>query len=147
MPTLWNDAERAELLKRLDMLTPSTQSKWGKLDCKQMLAHLSDSMRMAMGEISIKPRSGLLRTKLVRYLIIHVLPFPKGAPTAPELISRQCQDPKQELIELKGLIAKLATNANQTNWPEHPAFGALGREDWGVLNYRHIDHHLRQFGA
>lgn len=147
MPTLWNDAERGDLLKRLDTLTPATPSKWGKLDCKQMLAHLSDSMRMTLGEISIKPRSGFLRTKLVRYLVIHVLPFPKGAPTAPELLSRKCQDPAQELMELKGLIAKLATHANQTNWPEHPAFGTMSGQDWGVLNYKHIDHHLRQFGA
>lgn len=31
--------------------------------------------------------------------------------------------------------------------PVHPAFGRMRRADWGIWAWRHLDHHLRQFGA
>ncbi|MBX7222464.1 MAG: DUF1569 domain-containing protein [Blastocatellia bacterium] len=147
MPSLWNASERAELLQRIDSLRAEGKPQWGTMSCKEMLAHLCDSMRMALGELQVKPKSGPMQMKAVRHAIIYWLPFPKGAPTAPELIKRKPQGWKQEADDLKDLIQRLADHANWTSWPPHPIFGDLSGQDWGVLSYKHIDHHLKQFGA
>ena len=76
-----------------------------------------------------------------------MFPFPKGAPTAPELLAR-CDnaDLQTELAAFRELAARVAAKPAGDRWPDHPAFGALTHKDWGVLAYRHTDHHLRQFG-
>jgi hypothetical protein len=66
-------------------LKPDTPARWGKFNAAQMVAHLNDAMRMASGELRIPPRNTPLRYWAVRKMVIYVLPFPKGAPTAPEL--------------------------------------------------------------
>jgi Protein of unknown function (DUF1569) len=113
-----------------------------------MLAHLCDGVRMAIGELPIKGKGPrFLRNPIVRRAIIYWLPFPKGAPTAPELLARPAETHRQEVEALKGLLETFAARAGSPRWAEHPAFGPLTERDWGALGYRHIDHHLRQFGA
>lgn len=147
MPTAWDPAVRAELLGRARTLTPAHAPRWGRFSAASMLAHLNDATRMALGELHVEPKAPpFLRLAPVRYLFIHVLPMPRGAPTAPELIARSAsaelteeQDRFAELLDRLGQAATLA--------PVHPAFGPLTRADWGALIHKHTDHHLRQFGV
>lgn len=144
---MFNSADRHSLFERLDGLTLQHTPKWGKMSCGQMLAHLTDGVRMALGELTTEPRPGLLRLGAVRYAVIYWLPFPKGAPTAPELLVRCAGDCKVEVEALKALMKQMAGSEGKQKWDEHPAFGRMSERDWGVLVYRHIDHHLRQFGV
>ncbi len=146
MKSLFNH-DRAQLSHRLDGLTSDRKPQWGKMDCGQMLAHVSDAVRMALGELFIKPRRSPLRLAPFRHAIIYWLPFPKGAPTAPELIQRRAEDCRREIAELRELLERFATRAGAEQWSAHPLFGQLSERDWGVLSYKHIDHHLRQFGV
>jgi hypothetical protein len=145
MPTLRNSANRAAILARLDRLTGTESPQWGRFTVSQMLAHMSDAYRMALGELSVKPRS---LPKLVRLpvtlLMLYVLPFPKNAPTAKELVARAPESFDAERAELKRLIARLEGYAGAH---AHPLFGPLSPEEWGTLGYKHLDHHLRQFGV
>jgi len=73
--------------------------------------------------------------------------LPALAP-APELLARPPATWQADVAELQALVDRLVARGREaTPWPEHPAFGKLSRRAWGVLTYRHIDHHLRQFGA
>ena len=83
MPSLWNEDERAAIVARVNRLTPQHQRAWGKMETSRVLAPLADSLRMALGDIPTKQQSGLMRTALMRYLIIHKLPWPKGKAQAP----------------------------------------------------------------
>jgi hypothetical protein len=112
-----------------------------------MTAHLSDSLRMALGDLPCAPKKGLLRFPPLKQLIVYWLPWPEGAPTAPELISRMPISLASEVSELASLLERLAGQPADAPLPEHPAFGRLSRRGWGVLIYRHMDHHLRQFGV
>jgi hypothetical protein len=128
-------------------LTPSHAATWGKFNVAGMLAHLNDSSRMAVGELSVAAGGApvFLAWPPVRYLVIHVFPFPKGAPTAPELLAR-CSN--ADLTREQELFAQLFDRLTPERLvPRHPAFGALTRHAWGTLIYRHTDHHLRQFGV
>jgi hypothetical protein len=147
MKSVFHQADRLALSHRLDAVTSASTARWGRMDSGQMLAHLSESLRMALGELAVQPRSGPLRLLPVRHAIIHWLPWPKGAPTAPELLVRRAEDFDAERAALRHLLERVGTLEGARDWPEHPAFGRMSSRDWGVLVYRHVDHHLHQFGA
>ena len=148
MSTVFNLDDRLILARRIDALSIEAVPRWGRMDCPQMLAHLTESVRMALGELLITTRGPApLRLRPIAYSVIHWLPFPKSAPTAPELLARRPSDCEAERAELKHLLERLAALEGAREWPEHPAFGRLNSHDWGTLTHRHVDHHLRQFGA
>jgi hypothetical protein len=147
MKSIWQDESRKELSDRVGGLTWDHRAQWGKFTAPRMVCHLSDSLRMAMGELPVKSRHLPIRYPPLKQLIIYVAPFPKSAPTAPELLTREPREWVKDIADLRGLLDRAAATSTTDGWPEHPAFGALSRRAWGVLIYRHMDHHLRQFGA
>ncbi len=147
MPTAWDPAVRASLVSRARTLTPQHTATWGKFSVTGMLAHLNDSARMATGALQVTGKApSFLKWPPVRYLFIHVLPMPKGAPTAPELLARSdSADFARELQTFEaGMIALDGTSHALV---PHPAFGTLSHTAWGLLIHKHVDHHLRQFGV
>ena len=135
-----------QTLSRLDRLAPTARARWGRMSVTQMLRHIAGGLRMATGELVIPGRNSPLRLFPIRQLIVFVLPFPHNAPTAPALISTETFDFEEERATLRSLISSFAKREIR-EWPEHPAFGPLDREQWGVMAWKHLDHHLRQFGV
>jgi len=145
--TLWNDRSRRELLERFDRLKPDATPLWGKMNASQMVGHLVDWMKMANGELVTAPLNRPLRFPLIKQVVIYWLPWPKGVPTAPELLSKNQRDFVGEHAVFRRYLATVEKPDAKKVWPEHPAFGALNTREWGALGYRHTDHHLRQFGV
>ena len=150
MKTLFNASDRAALLPRLARLTAETPARWGKFDATRMVAHVNDAMRMGTGDLPVGPRKSSLRHAFGRWFAIYApLPWPKGVPTAPELLQRGRADALQftaECAAFSQLMNTVAARQGAANWPDHPAFGPMREKDWGALGYRHTDHHFRQFG-
>jgi hypothetical protein len=146
MKSVWQKSSREDLERRLDRLTPDTRPLWGKFTAPQMVAHLIEGVRMALGEVKPAPRDTPFKRFPLKQIIIYLAPFPKGAPTAPELLVGVPQEWNGQVQRLKDLMARFAGGSHKT-LPEHPAFGKLSRTAWGVLAYKHMDHHLRQFGV
>jgi hypothetical protein len=144
---IWDPAVRATFTERLKQLTPDTKGQWGKMNASGMVAHLNDSYRMALGELKVKSKNLPLRYTPIKQLVIYVLPFPKGAPTAPELIAR-CDGAvlDDERRAMDGMFQKLAAVTSADGLQEHPAFGVLTFQAYGALIARHTEHHFRQFG-
>lgn len=138
---------RAELLTRLAALSPESRPAWGKMSAGQMLCHLADSMRMTLGELPTrsKEKAAFQRFPL-KHLALYVIPWPKGLPTAPELLSTPPAEFAADADRLRSLMERVAEATAEGQWPEHPLFGRLSGAQWGHLSYRHIDHHFRQFG-
>ena len=147
MKTTFNAEDREAIIARVDRVAAGAKPRWGKMNAEQMLAHLVEAMRMALGEISPKPKKLPIRYFPLKQLVIYWLPFPKGAPTAPELLPKESGPLDRGKSELARLLRLFSERASQTQWPDHPAFGKLTTQAWGVLTYRHCDHHLRQFGV
>lgn len=145
MATLWDPSSRAQLLARIRKLSPDSPGKWGRMNARQMLAHITDAGKMALGEITAKSKKLPIRYPPLRELFIYVLPFPRNAPTAPELLGRTVEDWPAGLRDFEAVTDRLVSKSSGV-FPEHPAFGNMGARAWGVLIYRHTDHHLRQFG-
>lgn len=148
MTSIFEPSAREELLRRVATLTPDTPARWGKFNSTRMLAHVNDGLRMAIGDLPVKARPSFLRNAFVRYLVIYVFPFPKGAPTAPELLARADRaEFGAERAAFVELVAKVGSQGGRHSWPDHPAFGPMTRKDWGALGYKHVHHHLTQFGV
>ncbi|MBI1790926.1 MAG: DUF1569 domain-containing protein [Acidobacteria bacterium] len=147
MKTLWDPSVQAEILARFGKLDQQRPPQWGKLSAAGMLFHVTEPLRAAMGEVSVASKSGPLRYFPLKQLIIYWLPFPKGAPTAPEFLRKEAGDWERDMAQLKAVLERFVARGSGGPWHPHPAFGELTGKDWGVLTYRHLDHHLRQFGG
>ncbi|MFZ2492530.1 MAG: DUF1569 domain-containing protein [Thermoanaerobaculia bacterium] len=145
MKTIFRDSDRNALLGRIDAVVPSATPRWGSMNASQMLSHLAQSARMATGELPSKPRRLAMRFTPLRQFFVYLLPVPKGIATARELLPVDGAELEASRAELLRLLDRIAQK--QDAWPEHPAFGRMSRREWGVLLYKHFDHHLRQFGV
>ena len=147
MTTIFDRELRGQLVRRIAAVQGTETARWGKMNAVQMISHIEASARMAMGEVTAKPKRTPLKWGPIRHLVICTLPFPKGAPTAPELLLPATRPLEELKADLGRHIETLAARGRDGEWPEHPAFGRATGTEWGVLLYRHMDHHLRQFGA
>jgi len=147
MKSMWQPEACEELLARAGKLRPDAPAQWGKFNCSRMLTHVTDGLRMATGELPVAPKNLPLRFTPIKQLVIYWLPFPKGAPTAPELLARAPGEWEREVSQFRDAMQQFISRKGQQQWPAHPAFGNMSNKDWGVLVYRHIDHHFKQFGV
>jgi hypothetical protein len=147
MPTFWDAATRDDYCRRVARLTPDSKPRWGKFTAAGMVAHLNDAMRLATGELRVAPKRGPLRLFPLKQLILYVLPFPKSAPTAPELVARcRAADLRAEQTAFLTIAERAARRSATDPSPDHPAFGRMSYDAWGKLICKHTEHHFRQFG-
>lgn len=148
MPSLFDDRDRTKVLRRLDALTPQSRPRWGSLTVGRMACHVSNALRMAHGELATRPpgRVGARRV-LAKYVFLYLLPMPRNLPSATALGSGEPADFEQERRTCAELIRRFAASPRGGKGPSHPFFGVLTRSEWAVLQWRHLDHHLRQFGV
>lgn len=150
MKTIFDASARVELVARLGRLTSDGRPRWGNFTAPKMLVHVNDALRMASGELAVAAKPTPLKNAVVRWLVIHSpMPWPKGVPTAPELLARGNANAVQfeaERAAFTVAVSALVGRKGAARWPDHPAFGPMREKDWGALGYRHVDHHFRQFG-
>jgi hypothetical protein len=148
MKTMWDAPCQREIRDRVARLSPERKGEWGKMSAPEMVCHLAESLKMTLGDLPVTRKNVPIRYPPLKQLIVYLLPFPKGVPTAPELLTRSPRAWNADVADLQALVDRFVARGSETTpWVEHPAFGRLSRRAWGVLVYRHMDHHLRQFGA
>lgn len=149
--SLFDGAVRADVVARLDRLTPNQRPRWGSLDAPRLLCHLADALRISLGEIDAgAPKPGFMCSRLGRWMAIDSpMPWPKGI-TVPEAFFTTPTEPHQferDRMILRDVILRFAQGpAASAKWGVSPAFGALSPQQWARLDARHCDHHFRQFG-
>jgi|SRR5215204_1100972 len=148
MGSILNERDRAEIVRRMRLLSGSSTGRWGTLDVTGMLQHLRLSANMTLGELPL-PSANKRPFQLfpLKHLILYVLPFPKGAPTAPGLKPGVATSFEEERAALLELLERIGTGPSEGAGPEHPLFGPLTWREWGVVTYKHANHHLKQFGV
>lgn len=153
MKTLFDPAVAEDVKRRILGLDAESERQWGTMTLPQTLAHCISGVQMAMGTINPKraPFPARLLGRLIRPLVLgDDKPMRRNSPSSPELFSKdptQCSFEREraELIAaVEGFAGRGATGCSQH---PHPFFGPLKPEEWATLMYKHLDHHLRQFGA
>jgi hypothetical protein len=149
MKTLFQPEVLAEVISRIDKLQPASPRQWGKMDVAQMMAHCSVSLDIASGKLN-PPRIfiGRLFAPFFKSIYTNDKPFGKNAPTGKQLVIADERDFVREHDQLKAKVRQFQDGgeAQCTRHP-HPFFGDLTPYAWGRGMYKHLDHHLRQFGA
>lgn len=153
MKTLSSAIVREEVLKRLEQLQPDSQRLWGKMTPHQMICHLSDSFKSAIGERQVNgDKSNLLTRTLVRWIALYApLKWPHGVPTMAENDQERGGTPpaefRRDADELMAIIQRITSQQRDFKWSRHPLFADMSERDWMRWGYLHCDHHLRQFGV
>ena len=143
---LFDPAVKQDILGRLDKLTPQTQGKWGKMNVSQMLAHCQAPINVGMGNIKLKRGFlGYTIGPLIKKVLYGDKPFKQGLPTAKEFVMKDDKDFETEKAKLLALINSF--KEENITVDIHPLFGKLTREQWSKATYKHLDHHLQQFGV
>lgn len=150
MKNLYEPSRASELRQRLSALTPTSERQWGRMNPAQAMAHCAKGMEMALGDF-VPPRMFLGRVigGLVKPMALgDDKPMKRNSPTVPAMVIADDRDLEAEKRRLLGLIDRfiVAGPAGCTKHP-HSFFGPMSPDEWAALMYKHVDHHLRQFGA
>ena len=151
MKNLFDATVANQVKSRLGQLDPQSERRWGKMTAAQMLAHCSVSLQWAVGE-AVPDKLSLLARWVGRLIKPMVFrnddPMRKNSPTAKSLIVADERDFGKERDRLLRLIDKFEAEgpAGCTRNP-HSFFGRMTPQEWAILMYKHLDHHLRQFGV
>jgi len=149
MQSLFNPADREVLSLRLADLEADTPRLWGKMNAAQMLQHCTRGLEAATGD---RPMKQLFRGKLLspflRGIALGRKPFHRGTPTDPSFVITDDRDFEAEHKRLATVIDRFIQRGPESaSKATHAFFGHLSGEEWGRLMYKHLDHHLRQFGV
>ena len=152
MKTLANANDTAALLERLQTIRPDSTRRWGRMSAHEMVCHLSDAFRMAVGGKTVSPATSPVQRTVVKWIALYApLRWPAGILTRPEIeqgVGGTCPgDFAADIADLERLIAAFIRTGHEIAWPPHPIFGPLSAKAWLRWGYLHVDHHLRQFGA
>jgi len=150
MKNIFDATISEEVIERINQLTPETQPKWGKMNVAQMLAHCNVTYEMVYTDKHPKA-TGLKRfilKLLVKNAVVSEKPYPQNSRTAPQFLisdEREFNIEKQRLIDYIHKTQELG--ASHFEGKESNSFGALTAMEWNNSFYKHLEHHLTQFGV
>ncbi len=150
MKNIFDQKTTAELIGRINSLTPETRPLWGKMTVDQMLAHCSIAYEMALTTKHPKPNR-LMRFLLKTFVkngVVNEKPYPKNSRTAPVFIISDRRNFEKEKNQLIGFLEETQRlGAAHFEGKESLSFGPMTSGEWNNLFYKHLDHHLTQFGV
>lgn len=149
METLFSKEALDRSIERINQLNADQKPLWGKMNTSQMLDHCSETMKVARGEKHLKRLFiGYVMGGLLKKSFYNDKPVPKNSPTHKDFIITTTSDlekAKKELID--HLVAFQQGGEAKCTDSVHSFFGKLTKEQWGLGMYKHLDHHLQQFGV
>ena len=152
MRTLDHPQTQAEIVARLRRVRPDSPRRWGRMSAPQMVCHLADAFRMALGETAVTGVARWHGRTLIKWIALYgPAPWPAGIPTRPEIAQGLGGTTPGEfaadVAAVEALIARVTADDAGLERRPHPIFGGLSRAAWMRWAYLHLDHHLRQFGV
>ncbi len=150
MKNLFNVTDNKEILDRINKLNSGSQAQWGKMNVEQMVKHAQSPLLTAYGELKLKRGlmgmlfGGMVKNKLTK----DEKPFGRNLPTDKAFIIVSQHEFEKEKNSLIGLVKRFEQvgSAGISKEP-HPFFGKITADEWSIIQWKHLDHHLRQFGA
>jgi hypothetical protein len=152
MKNIFDKSVTDEVIDRINRLTPENQPVWGKMNAGQMLAHCSVTYDYIYDPRHQKTKAKGLKKFLLKALIKKGVcgekPYPKNGRTAPQFLITDQKDFEKEKSKLIGYIKQTQEEgAESFDGKESHSFGVLNTTEWNNMFYKHLDHHLTQFGV
>jgi len=136
-----------EITNRISKLSESSERQWGKMTVGQMAWHCQYPLKLAIKNKANTSKGNWFIKTFFKKSLYNDKPWRKGLPTSPELKAKEPKDFKSESELLKTLVDDFHALKDRDIWYPHPMFGRFTPEQWGQLQYKHLDHHLKQFGV
>ena len=151
MKTLANSENKREILERLRAIGPASQRQWGRMTVAEMVCHLSDALRVSMGETDASPIRNRFPRSLMKWAALSLpMQWPHGVSTMPECKAgvggTKPAEIESDLNTLRELLERFTRKPRGFELQVHPIFGPMTEAEWMRWGYLHLDHHMRQFG-
>jgi len=150
MKNLFEPSTAQEVKDRIANLKPDSAAEWGAMSAAQAMAHCTGGIEMALG-VNTPPRAliGRLVGGIIKPMVFKdEVPMRRNSPTAKSLVVDDNRDLIKEKDRLTSMVDRFANGGPAVCTPRpHAFFGKLTPQEWAILMYKHLDHHLRQFGA
>jgi hypothetical protein len=147
---LGNPQTAEQVIARAQRLQPSSQPLWGTMTVTEMLHHCNKVHHQLLSPASSSAKKTSLKQYLLRWLVLYGMPrFPRNAQTPKAMRTKGTIDNaefEKQREEFVASVKKFATNTEPIAH-FHPYFGKLSTKQWGITSWKHVDHHLRQFGV
>jgi len=151
MKSLFDETTHTEIQRRIESLTAASTASWGKMDVGQMCTHCQMPLEVAMEKRTLGGKKpGFMKRlifKIYKPLMYNNKPWSKNLPTTRDFVITGDKDIDAEKSKLINLVSEFHQYKEAKEWPAHPMFGKFTHEQWGQMQYKHLDHHLNQFGA
>lgn len=150
MKSLFETEGYNDVLNRIEKLNDASKPTWGTMDINQMLKHCQGPLEVGIGKKELTGNIGFMKKmvfKLFKFTMYNDKPWKPNLPTVSDYVVKNHQDFNSEKKALINIINEFSEMKDNTNWPEHPYFGKFSTEQWGKAQYKHLDHHFRQFGV
>ncbi|WP_339626357.1 DUF1569 domain-containing protein [uncultured Winogradskyella sp.] len=147
MKSFFEEGAYDELSSRLNNLNKDTTANWGKMNVGQMLHHCQMPLNIILEKKDYGVKPNWLVNLFFKKSMYSDKPWRKNLPTAPGFKIMAKKDFEAEKNEITSLLNELNTQRQRNDWQPHPAFGAMTKDQWGKMQYKHLDHHFRQFGV
>lgn len=151
MKDIFSAAVSDEVVQRIEQLNPESQPVWGKMDSGQMMAHVNVQYEMAYEREkhpSPNPIMKMILKAFVKNIVVGPKPYKKNSRTAPAFLIADKRDFEAEKTKLISNIRKTQElGRSHFEGMPSPSFGNLTSDEWNTLFYKHLDHHLQQFGV
>ena len=149
MYNLYSKTVNQLMIERIMKLSRDSKAIWGKMTASGMFFHCSQAIRQGLGEIKLKRSiAGVLFGSIAKKQMLSEKPFKKGLPTDKSYIPSGTYDFEEQRSILIGKVKELAVREQESiSKDEHPFFGKLSSGEWNTLTWKHLEHHLSQFGV
>ena len=150
LPNIFTSEETAKVINRINNLSPASQPNWGIMSVAQMLAHCNVTYEMIYDNIHKKPNAFLkfILKMMIKNKVVSETMYERNSRTAPQFIIKETKDftlEKQRLVDYINKTQQLG-EAYFSNKQSH-SFGPLNKTEWNNMLYKHLNHHLTQFGV
>ena len=149
-PDIFTKEVSEQLISRIEQLTPASAPSWGKMDVAQMLAHCNVTYELIYDNKHPKPNPVMrfILKAFIKKTVVNEVPYKQGSPTAPAFLIKGSRDFEKEKNRLVAHIRQTRDlGAAHFDLKESHSFGPLKLEEWNNMFYKHLDHHLKQFGV
>lgn len=147
MNSIFDEKSYHEIVNRVNKLHSNSKGEWGKMTVGQMVWHCQIPLKVAIKNKKTNKKGNPIIRWFFQKSLYNDKPWRKNLPTSSFAKAKEDKDFTTEFIVLKRLIDEIYEVRNRKAWNPHPIFGTLTPQQWGQMQYKHLDHHLRQFGV
>lgn len=147
MKSLFDESAYNEIRTRINKLNETTERNWGKMSVGQMLHHCQGPFNIMLGKNDYGMKPNWVAKVFFKKSLYNDKLWRKNLPTARFLKETDPRDFSTEKQNLEALLDEFNAQRDRDDWPDHPGFGHFTKQQYGQMQYKHLDHHLRQFGV